>query len=100
MRFVFDPLTSELRYHVDLRGAHRDAVSAVVFRRYDAGTAGRDVGQSRVIKRLLGPAMLSGAGTVRLLGDDLDAFLAGRLRVALFGGEATVAPVGEAVVGR
>jgi hypothetical protein len=44
--------------------------------------------------------MLSGAGTVRLLGDDLDAFLAGRLRVAVFGGEATVAPVGEAVVGR
>lgn len=100
VRFVFDPLTSELRYHVDLRGAQRDAVSAVVFRRYDAGTAGRDVGQSRVIKRLLGPAMLSGAGTVRLLGDDLDAFLVGRLRVALFGGEATVAPVGEAVVGR
>ena len=33
-------------------------------------------------------------GTIRLLGDDLDAFLAGRLRVAVFGSAATVTPVG------
>ncbi len=100
VRFVFDPLLSELRYQAELRGAQRDAVSAVVLRRYDAGTGGRAFGQSRVIKRVLGPAMSTGTGTIRLLGDDLDAFLAGRLRVAVFGSAATVTPVGEAVIGR
>jgi amidase len=97
--FVFDPLTSELRYRAQLRGAKRGNVSAVVLRRYDAGTGGRELGQGRVLKRLLGPGMASGSGSARLLGDDLDAFRAGRLRVSLFGSAATVTPVAETVIG-
>lgn len=97
--FVFDPLKSLLWYRADLKGTKRAAVSAVVLRRYDAGTTGHDLGPSRVIKRVLGPDMSSGAGTVRLLGDDLDAFRAGRLRLALFGSEATLTPVAEGVLG-
>ena len=38
-----------------------------------------------MIKRILGPEMLQATGTIRLLGDDLDAFGAGRITLAVFG---------------
>lgn len=75
--FTFDPLTSELTFRVRTTPATAATVQAVVIRRVDGiGT--------RVIQRVMGPAMRTGEGRVRLLGADLDAFRAGRLTMALF----------------
>ena len=51
----------------------------------------------RVIHRMLGPDMISGAGVVRLFGDDLEAFMAGRLTMAVFGSTG-IEPLAEVVV--
>jgi hypothetical protein len=92
-RFTFNPVTSELAYSVKLSGAKADDVAAVVIRRFDAALSGA-AAHSRVIKRVLGPQMTAAAGTLRLLGDDLDAFKAGRLTLALFG-SAGADPIAE-----
>jgi amidase len=81
--FTFNPLTSELHYSVQLAAKRPVTVQAVVLRRADAAVAGRPT-HSRVIKRILGPEMPQAIGTMRLLGDDLDAFRAGRLTFAVF----------------
>ncbi len=76
--FAFNPLTSELSYDIRVAAAAQPSTQAVVFRRADA--AG-----TRVIKRVSGPGMPGGAGRVRLLGADLDAFRDGRVTMAVFG---------------
>lgn len=81
--FTFNPLTSELHYSVQLAPAQSTTVQAVVLRRADASANGKPA-RSRVIKRVLGPDMLQAIGTMRLLGDDLDAFGAGRVTLAVF----------------
>ena len=78
-RFSFDPLTSELSFDVRTAPALATNVQAVVLRRSDS--AG-----SRVIQRVLGPAMTSASGRLRLTGADLTAFHAGRLTLAVFAG--------------
>lgn len=76
-RFMFDPLSSDLSYTVQLSPAAQRNVSAVVIRRSDkAGT--------RVIRRVLGPDMPAAGGWVRLLGLDLDAFREGRVTMAVY----------------
>ena len=68
-------------------GGQAAMIQAVVIRRADAsGTGASGFGPRRVINRALGPGMASGTGKIRLLGDDLEAFRAGRLSVAVFGG--------------
>ena len=92
-QFSFDALTSELRWNLRVAGANAASVQAVVLRRADGSASGA----KRVIARLLGPGVPAGSGTARLVGADLDAFLAGRLSLAVFG-PATADPVGEAPV--
>lgn len=76
-RFVYEPLSSDLSYTVQLSPALQRTVVAVVIRRTDAtGT--------RVIRRVLGPGMPSAGGWTRLLGLDLEAFHAGRVTMAVF----------------
>ncbi len=76
-RFMFEPLSSDLSYTVQLSPALQREVTAVVIRRTDgAGT--------RVIRRVLGPGMPQAGGWTRLLGLDLDAFRAGRVTMAVF----------------
>jgi hypothetical protein len=53
--------------------------------------------QKRVINRMLGPDMGSATGKMRLLGDDLEAYKAGRLSVAVFG-DSGADPVGERAI--
>jgi len=96
-RFTFDPATSELRYDVRVAGPKAASVQAVVLRRWDSPPAGRS-GARRVINRMVGPGMASATGKIRLLGDDLDAFRAHRLTMAVFG-SASADPVAEVVVG-
>ncbi|MCX5756015.1 MAG: amidase family protein [Gemmatimonadetes bacterium] len=85
-QFTFNQTTSELSYRMRVTGARAATVQAVVVRRADAaGVGATALGQRRVINRALGPGMASGTGTIRLLGDDLTAFLAGRLSLAVFG---------------
>ena len=81
--FTFTPHTSVLNYSVQLAPAQSTTVQAVVLRRADAPANGKPA-RSRVIKRVLGPDMLQAIGTMRLLGDDLDAFGAGRVTLAVF----------------
>ena len=86
-QFTFDAPTSELSYSIRTSGGQAAMIQAVVIRRADAsGTDASGFGQRRVINRALGPGMASGTGKIRLLGDDLEAFRAGRLSVAVFGG--------------
>lgn len=76
-RFMFEPLSSDLSYRVQLSPTLQREVTAVVIRRADgAGT--------RVIRRVLGPGMTQAGGWTRLLGLDLDAFHAGRVTMAVF----------------
>jgi hypothetical protein len=76
-RFIFEPMSSDLSYTVQLSPALQRDVTAIVIRRTDgAGT--------RVIRRVLGPGMASAGGWTRLLGLDLDAFHAGRVSMAVF----------------
>jgi hypothetical protein len=76
-RFIFEPLSSDLSYTVQLSPALQRSVTAIVIRRTDA--AG-----TRVIRRVLGPGMPAAGGWTRLLGLDLDAFHAGRVTMAVF----------------
>ena len=86
-QFTFNAPTSELSYTMQVSGTNATAVQAVVIRRADAvGVGATGFGQRRVINRALGPGMTSGIGKMRLQGDDLAAFNAGRLSVAVFGG--------------
>ena len=100
--FTFRPTTSQLGYTVRLSGAKVGDVLAVVIRRSDAPAADGARVPSRVLKRLLGPEMTQASGSLRLLGDDLDAFRAGRLTLALFGaaGATPLAEVRVAAAGR
>ena len=91
--FAFNPLTSELHYSVQVARAQSNIVQAVVLRRADVRVAGGTT-HRRVIQRILGPDMRQSAGTVRLLGDDLDAFGAGRLTLAIFA-STSVDPLAE-----
>ncbi|MDP1891126.1 MAG: amidase family protein, partial [Gemmatimonadaceae bacterium] len=76
-RLVYEPLSSDLSYTVQLSPALQRDVVAVVIRRADqTGT--------RVIRRVLGPGMASAGGWTRLLGLDLEAFHAGRVTMAVF----------------
>ena len=102
VRFTFNPSTSELAWSARPTGVDNARVTAVVIRRVDVArdANGRATGPAanglrRVIVRLLGPAMVSASGRIRLLGDDLEAYRAGALTVALFtdGGAAPVAEV-------
>lgn len=86
-RFTFNPGTSELSYSLTVAGSD---ITAVVLRRSNVvrtadGTLSRaPTGAQRVVHRMAGPAMASASGTMRLLGDDLDAFHAGALAMAVF----------------
>jgi Asp-tRNA(Asn)/Glu-tRNA(Gln) amidotransferase A subunit family amidase len=76
-RFMYDPTSSDLSYIVRVAPNAQAAVQAVVLRRRDgAGT--------RVVRRILGPAMPDAGGWVRLLGLDLDGFRQGRLTMAVY----------------
>lgn len=99
--FTFNPATSELAYSARPMGADHARVTAVVIRRVDVArdAAGRATGPApggrrRVIARLLGPEMISASGRIRLLGDDLEAYRAGALTVAVFT-DAGADPVAE-----
>jgi amidase len=83
LKFAFNPLTSELRYTALLVPAQAKHIQAVVLRRADAPRDGTSARQ-RVIKRILGPGMARVIGAIRLLGDDLDAYKAGRISLAVF----------------
>jgi amidase len=91
----YDVATSTLRFTVRATGAKASSIQAVVLRRADGTVASS---QKRVINRLLGPDMRSATGKMRLLGDDLDAYLTGRLSIAVFG-DAGADPIGERVIG-
>lgn len=76
-RFIFEPLSSDLSFTLQLSPAlQRDVVAIVLRRKDEAGT--------RVIRRLLGPGMPAAGGWTRLLGLDLEAFHAGRITMAVF----------------
>jgi hypothetical protein len=94
VQFSFNPATSELGYSSHLAGLKATAIQAVVLRRADGTGAGA---QRRVVYRISGPEMLAAAGKVRLLGDELDAYRAGRLSVAVFG-DAGPDPLAEVVL--
>ena len=99
VKFTFDVPTSELSYTAKTSGANAATIQAVVIRRADAsGTGASGFGQRRVINRALGPGMTSGTGKIRLLGDDLAAFRAGRLSVAVFGSTGAD-PIAEVQIG-
>lgn len=89
-RFTFDPLSSDLAFSLQASDSAMRGLQAVVLRRRDATGA-------RVIRRILGPEMQSAAGSVRLLGADLDALRAGGVTLAVYGGRGTD-PVGEVPV--
>ena len=91
--FTFNPLTSELQYSMALTAAQSKLVQAVVLRRADVAAAGT-MPRRRVIRRIAGPEMHQATGTVRLLGDDLDALRAGRITLAVFGNSGAD-PIGE-----
>lgn len=89
--FTFYPASSELAWSARPTGMDNGKVTAVVIRRVDVvrDASGRATGpapngQKRVIARLLGPEMVSAAGRIRLLGQELEAYRAGALTVALF----------------
>ena len=85
--FTFDPLTSDLAFRVRVAPAGAARLQAVVIRRVDsAGT--------RVIHRVMGPAMTNASGHLRLTGADLEAFHAGRVTLATFT-SAGAGPVAE-----
>ncbi|MHB0964527.1 MAG: amidase family protein, partial [Gemmatimonadaceae bacterium] len=89
-RFMFEPLSSDLSYTVQLSPALQHDVTAVVIRRTDgSGT--------RVIRRVLGPGMPQAGGWTRLLGLDLEAFHAGRVTMAIFTTGSTT-PIAEVAV--
>jgi hypothetical protein len=92
--FTFDPATSVLSFTARTSGVKATTIQAVVLRRAD-GTS--PTSPKRVITRILGPEMASGTGRMRLLGDDLVAFQAGRLSVAVFG-DSGANPLGERAV--
>ena len=75
--FIFEPMSSDLSFTVHIAPALRRDLTAVVLRR-------RDGEGTRVIRRLLGPAMTEAGGWTRLLGLDLDALRAGRVTMAVF----------------
>lgn len=86
-RFTFNPVTSELDYSLTVAGPE---ITAVVLRRSDVvrtasgALVPAPAAALRVVHRMAGPAMASASGTLRLLGDDLDAFRAGALAMAVF----------------
>ncbi|MDA1081923.1 MAG: amidase family protein [Gemmatimonadetes bacterium] len=99
--FTFTPSTSELAYSVRRAGTNAAAVTAVVIRRADVSrdASGRATepaagARSRVIMRVLGPDMLAASGKLRLLGEELEAYRAGALSVAVFT-SASAAPIAE-----
>ena len=93
--FNFNQLTSELSYTVRLIGTKASTIQAVVLRRADASGVGASaLGQRRVISRMLGPEMTTGTGKYRLMGDELAAFQAGRISLAVFG-SAGADPIAE-----
>ena len=94
--FTFDATRGELKYSAHTTGPNASEIQAVVLRRWD-GAPERKSGPRRVIHRALGPDMISGTGVVRLFGDDLNAFRAGRLTLAIFGSSGTE-PLAEVVV--
>jgi amidase len=81
--FTFDPLTSDLSFSVRVASAGAEQMQAVVIRRADGNG-------TRVIQRVMGPAMTNGSGHLRLTGADLAAFHAGRVTLAMFGPVAEV----------
>jgi amidase len=85
--FTFDPLTSDLSFSVRVASAGAEQMQAVVIRRADGNG-------TRVIQRVMGPAMTNGSGHLRLTGADLAAFHAGRVTLAMFT-SAGVGPVAE-----
>lgn len=86
-RFIYEPLSSDLSFRLNVPPALRGSVAAVVLRRADnSGT--------RVIRRLLGPDMPAVGGWTRLLGLDLDALRAGRLTMAVYSNTSAM-PMGE-----
>lgn len=86
-QFTFDPVTGALAFRVRVAPAIASTVQAVVIRRADEGG-------TRVIARILGPAMANASGSIRLTGADRSAFQAGRVSLALFT-SAGAAPAGE-----
>jgi amidase len=92
--FSFDPATSTLSFTVRATGAKSSTIQAVVLRRSDGMSLSS---QKRVINRMLGPDMATASGKMRLLGDDLEAYKAGRLSVAVFG-DSGADPLGERAV--
>jgi Asp-tRNA(Asn)/Glu-tRNA(Gln) amidotransferase A subunit family amidase len=97
-QFTFNQLTSELSYTVRATGTKSATIQAVVLRRADATAVGvSGGGQKRVINRMLGPEMGSATGKLRLVGDELAAFRAGLISMAVFG-SAGADPIAEAAV--
>jgi amidase len=92
--FTFNPATSELAFTARATGTKAASVQAVVLRRSDGMSLST---QKRVINRMLGPDMGSATGKMRLLGDDLEAYKAGRLSIAVFG-DAGAEPIGEKAI--
>lgn len=102
--FTFNPTTSELAWSARTTGVDAAKVTAVVIRRQDVvrdatgqAMGPAPAGRRRVIARLLGPEMISASGRLRLFGDDLEAYRAGALSVALFT-DAGADPVAEPAI--
>ena len=100
VRLTIDPVRNELRWLVTALG-DVDGVRAVVLRRTGGGTLTGPAsstsgsapavstiavpdGATRVVARLMGPAMRTAQGTLPLGARERDAFATGRLRVALY----------------
>jgi Asp-tRNA(Asn)/Glu-tRNA(Gln) amidotransferase A subunit family amidase len=94
--FTFDATRGELKYSAHSMGTNATDLQAVVIRRWDKSPESKS-SPRRVIHRMLGPDMISGAGVVRLFGDDLEAFKAGRLTLAVFGSTG-IEPLAEVVI--
>jgi hypothetical protein len=77
VRFVFDPTTGWLTFDATAPAASARTLESLALRRTDA--AG-----TRVVHRLLGPAMTHASGQLRLTGVEREAFEQGRLMLALF----------------
>lgn len=76
-RFNYNPSLSTLNIATTVTGAAKSQIDAVVINRRDAA------GRSRVLYRVSGPEMLSGAGTATLTAPDRDALAQGLLTLSL-----------------
>jgi Asp-tRNA(Asn)/Glu-tRNA(Gln) amidotransferase A subunit family amidase len=87
-RIIFEPLSSDLTYTLQVAPNRQRAITAVVLRRTDASG-------TRVIRRLAGPDMPATGGWTRLLGLDRAALRTGGVTLAIFTTDGGATPAVE-----